>query len=83
MLYIPRRIYYKGYVISAAPYQLAETGKWAIKVNIEKHTATGVKSRPFIASNTFDTKEEAVEQCLIYGQNIIDGGVKGLSIDDL
>jgi hypothetical protein len=80
---IPRRVQYKEYIINAAPYQLQGTLKWDTNLTIEKHSGSGVKMRHFTANNTFDTFEEAIKHCHIFGQQIIDGKVNGCTVDDL
>jgi len=48
---------YKGYVIEAAPHQLADDGRWTLDINIERHEDDRIDVRPYSAANTFDTKE--------------------------
>jgi hypothetical protein len=62
---------YNGYEIMAVPYQLADSGEWA--VNIIMHHSDQVASRQFSASNTFKTRQEAIQHCFAFGQQIIDG----------
>lgn len=71
------RVQYKGYVIEAAPHQLADDNRWTVNVNIERHDDKGVDVRPFSASNTFETREEAIQHCLNFGRQIVDGQVSG------
>ena len=68
-----REFQYKGYVITAIPDQLAESGRWTVKVSIEKHSPSGVMQRPYSAANTFPTEEEAIKHSLNLGKQIIDG----------
>lgn len=67
-------IQYKGYTINANPEQLTETNRWTVNISIEKHHGGRVTDKPFSASNTFTSKEEAIEHCLNFGKQIIDGG---------
>jgi hypothetical protein len=53
---------YKGYIIEALPEQLLENKKWTININIWKYSGS-ILQKPFSASNTFVTKEEAIESC--------------------
>ena len=77
------RVVYKGYVIQAAPYPLAESKHWKINLYIEKHDHRGVNVRNFFADNSYPTRDEAVGHCVNLGQQIIDGEAEGLSVDDL
>ena len=70
---------YKGYALTARSLQLRDSGKWSLAVYIRKNNAV----RPFSASNTFDTQEEAIGRSLHFGRDIIDEKVSGCSVDDL
>ena len=76
-------ISYKGFLIEAAPYQLAQSGEWAMQVNIWRDRGSHTNGKPFYAKNTFKTKEEAIPHCLAIGQQIIDGTIENSNIDDL
>jgi hypothetical protein len=39
--------------------------------------------KPFSASNTFKTKEEAIAHCYNFGKEIIDGKYENCTLDDL
>jgi hypothetical protein len=56
--------FYKGYVIEAAPHQLAESKRWTINIYIRHDTGDQINFRNFYAANTFETKEEAVQYCI-------------------
>lgn len=71
----PDRIRYKEFEIEAAPYQLADSKKWTIQVNLWEHAGDGSKCTPYYASNTFESKEEAIKHCFIFGKKIIDGEI--------
>ncbi len=71
------RVPYKGYIIEAHPHQLADGGRWSLDVTIERHEADQVTERPFSAANLFDIEEEAVQHCINFGRQIIDGHVPG------
>lgn len=71
------RVEYREYVIEANPHQLAHDGRWTLNTNIERHDDAGVKCSPFHGSNTFPTKEEAIQHCINFGRQIIDGQVAG------
>ena len=74
---------YRGFEIQAIPYRLAETGQWRIKVHIVRHTADQIRSREFGASDSYPTREEAVQHCFEFGRRIIDGQAIGCSVTDL
>ena len=76
-------ISYKGFLIEATPYQLAESGEWAMQVNIWRDRGTHKNGKPFYAKNTFKTKEEAIPHCLAMGRQIIDSTIENCKIDDL
>jgi len=71
----PDRVRYKGLEIEASPYQLADSKKWTVQVNIWEHTGNGSKFTPYHASNTFESKEEAMKYSFIFGKKIIDGEI--------
>ena len=73
------KIKYKGYDIEAKPYRSDASSEWKIDLIISKDLA----SREFYPKDTLKTKEEAVKFCFDLGVRIIDGEVKGCSVDDL
>ena len=76
-------IEYRGYEIRAVPYQLAKSGEWTVDILIVKDTGTQVKHRKFSAGNTYKIQDEAVQHCIDFGQQIIDGKVQTCSVSDL
>lgn len=73
---------YKGYVITADPYQAEESGKWTFHVRIARFSR-GIKSKDFFSEETYETEEEALNGCLDFGKKVIDGDVLGCSVKDL
>ncbi|MDP8211664.1 MAG: helix-turn-helix domain-containing protein [Candidatus Zapsychrus exili] len=71
----PDRVRYEDFEIEASPYQLADSKKWTININIWKFSSDGAKCTPYSAKNTYDTKEEAMKNCFIFGKKIIDGEI--------
>jgi hypothetical protein len=71
------RVQYKGHVIQARPFQLADSGRWSLDITIERDTGDEVIVRPFSASNEFENRDEAVRHCINFGRQIIDGEVPG------
>jgi hypothetical protein len=68
---------YKGYVIDARPHQLAADGRWSRDIYIERHDSEGVKVNHYMGAVTFETKDEAIQQCIGFGVQIIDGTYPG------
>ncbi len=65
-------ILYKGYLIKAVPSQVADTKKWTINVQITKDYRSLVYES-YIASITWDTRDDAIKGSINLGIQIIDG----------
>lgn len=76
-------IIYKTYEIKPIPLQLEDSKEWTTAVCIAKNHGGHLNERPYTASNTFKTKNEADKHSIEYGKQIIDGKCKGLSAEDL
>ena len=76
------RAEYKGFLIHAAPYEIRDSGEWAVNVHIMREAGHYFKKRQFTARNTFRSEAEALEHCLDFAMQIIDGGVEGCSVED-
>lgn len=76
-------LFYKGYRIQAAPYQLADSGEFTVNISIWHNTGRAVNIRNFSAANTFKTKEEAIQHCINFGRQIIDGKFENCTVTDL
>lgn len=74
---------YKGFLIQATPYQLADSGEFTINISILHDSGSAITSRNFSASYTFKTKHEAIQHCVEFGQQIIDGKVTNCTVADL
>ena len=74
---------YKEYLIEAKPYQLAESGEWTINIDIWRERGNKIKKTTFSAGNTFRTKEEAIEHCIHFGSQVIDGEIDNCSVSNL
>jgi len=70
---------YKGFRILARPYQLFESGRWAVDFDIRRN---GLR-QPYSLSEHFLTEQDADARCSGLGRRIIDGRVKGWSVDHL
>jgi hypothetical protein len=73
---------YKGFLIEAAPYQLADSGEFTLNISIFHHTGDAVNIRNFSVGNTFKT-EEAIQHCIEFGWQIIDGEIQNCTVNDL
>ena len=71
---------YKDFTIQPAPRQLLDTGQWELNVFISWSTEDDEDSRHFVKTGRYATEEEAIAQCIIYGQQIIDGKISGISL---
>jgi len=74
-------ITYKGFSIVATHVELHD-GTWSTDIWIETY-GEKPKGQNFTSLDTFPTEKEAVEFCLQYGRDIIDGKVEGLTVEDL
>ncbi len=74
---------YKGYIIDAAPYKLAESKGWSINIHIMHDTGDAINTKNFSAANIFATQEEAIQHCIEFGRRIIDGEIENCTVDDL
>lgn len=77
------KMFYKGFEIEAKPDQLVESQSWKIRISIFRYKGNKVTEKPFEASNTFETEEEAKKFCFDFGMKIIDGQINDCSVDDL
>ena len=74
---------YKGYLIRPTPLQLRDSGEWTIEIYISKHRGNSVTERNYSAGNKFKTEEEAIQYCINYGKQIIDGDSENCTVTDL
>ena len=73
---------YKKYVIEAQPQKLS-SGRWANYLRISLERPGGPSVRPFEDVKKFGTRIDAVKHCFRYAQQIIDGEIEGLTVQDL
>lgn len=78
-------VVYKEFKLNPAPYQLAESGEWELRVTITKHhdNRNETLQRTYSAKNTFKSKIEAEAHAIEFGKQIIDGEFHKHSIKDL
>lgn len=67
-------IFYKGYLIKTVPLLLVDTNKWTTNVQITKGQRSYVYES-YSASNTWDTRNEAVNGSINMGIDIIEGKI--------
>jgi hypothetical protein len=77
------RVTYRGYEIKAEPHQLVDSGEWTIEIVILKHRGDQVASRQFSASSIFNSRDEAVKHCFVYGRQVIEGKSENCTVADL
>ena len=65
------RISYIGYDISPAPQELADVGEWGLEVYISGKEGGRSRTMKFFASNTFPSKERAIQHCHDFARRII------------
>ena len=75
-----KSLIYKGYTIQPALRHLVDTGQWELNVFISWSTEDDEDSRHFVKTGRYATEEEATAQCIVYGQQIVDGKVPGSSL---
>ncbi len=78
-------VQYKGYELSPAPYQLADSGEWELRVVVTKHHDSRGETleKPFSGKSTFKTREEAEIHSVEFGRQIIDGKYPEFTLNDL
>ena len=77
------KISYKGYLIRPTSVQVLDTDRWNIELYISKDKGSEITERKFSASNTFNTQEEAIQHCVTFGKQIIDGKPENCTVGDL
>lgn len=70
---------YKGFIITARPYQVHDTGKWTVDIEISRKG----RKRSFSTTEHFATETEAAIRSVEFGREIIDGKVSACSVDHL
>jgi hypothetical protein len=68
-----KELSYKDRIIEARPEKLIENGRWTTNIVIYTHQGGSVEDKLYVAANTFQTEEEAIEHCFNFGKQIIDG----------
>ncbi|NVM20922.1 MAG: hypothetical protein HWN68_03995 [Desulfobacterales bacterium] len=76
-------IQYKGFIIAAHPKLLEGLERWSIEITIARDTGGEPSTRDFSARGTYETREEALEECFNFGRRIIDGKVLGCNVHGL
>jgi hypothetical protein len=71
------RVQYEGYEIEARTVQLRDDGRWTVDVNLWRDSGGETTVGQFHSGTTFATRDEAVQHCIDFGRQIIDGKVAG------
>lgn len=77
-----RTITHQGYTIQSTPHK-TDGGKWRLHIRISRKDHRGARTKEFPAQVLCASEQEADTHGIAYGQRIIDGKVKGLSVMDL
>jgi hypothetical protein len=75
-------VHYHGYEISPRPYHL-KTGGWTTDVDVSRDHGNQINLVRLSARNTWESKEDAIRQCLKFGARAIDGEVPGCELETL
>jgi len=70
---------YKGFNILARPYQLYDSKRWTVDLEIQRNGGR----QPFSLDERYPTEIEADTRCSGLGRRIIDGQVPGWSVEHL
>lgn len=70
---------YKGFRILARPYQLHDTRRWTVDLEIRRNG----RRKPFSLDEHYQTENEAEARCSGLARRIIDGRVPGWSVEHL
>lgn len=75
---------YKNYLLRSKSVLLSESDRWTLEVTIARHKGSEAEAREqtFSSERTFQCKETADMEGIIFARKIIDGEINGLSIDD-
>ncbi len=75
---------YKDYLLRSKSVQLSERDRWTLEVTVVRNSVSEDEAREqtFSSEKTFHSKEVADMESVIFARKIIDGEIKGLSIDD-
>lgn len=75
---------YKGYIIRAVPEELADTREWRAVVQISRLESRKGIWKPFAETSiSFKTEKDAIQHCIFYGKQIIDGKIPNCDVSDL
>ncbi len=77
-----RTITHQGYTIKSIPHE-TDGKKWRLHIRISRNDHRGVRTSEFPQHVLCASEQEADIHGIAFGQRIIDGKVKGLSVMDL
>jgi hypothetical protein len=78
-----RTITHQGYTIESTPRHTDRGKWWQLHIRISRNDQRGVRSSEFPAQVLCASEQEADVHGIAYGQRIIEGKVKGMSVMDL
>ena len=77
-----RTITHEGYTIQSASHE-TDGDKWRLHIRISQQDHQGVRTSEFPTQVLCASEQEADIHGIAFGQRIIDGKVKGMSVMDL
>jgi hypothetical protein len=75
----PQPTSYKGFDITARTFQIRGSGRWTLDLLIGRRGAV----RAFTGPATYPSEQAAIAGCCGFARRIIDGKVRGYSVEDL
>jgi hypothetical protein len=76
-------ISHKGYRLTAQPLRRVRDGRWTTRVLIGRDHAGERRENFFYATDTFESRDDAVRESLAFGRRVVDGEVEGVSLAGL
>jgi hypothetical protein len=75
---------YKDYLLRSKSVHLTEGDRWTLEVTVLRHKGSDAETKEqlFSSENTFSSKELADMEGIIFARKIIDGEIRGLSIEN-
>jgi hypothetical protein len=75
---------YKGYLLRSKSVYLAENGRWTLEVAVLRNKGSDGETgeQVFSSQETFSNKAMADMESVMFARKIIDGEIRGLSIEN-
>jgi hypothetical protein len=67
-----RRVQYKGYEIHAVPFQSGLSKRWEVNIYVSVDRGHHVELQNHRPGLSFDTEMEALRECFLFGQTLVD-----------